>query len=138
MLSFATAAWKGTPTYQARILKSTGGVVASSSNYTATPNLNGNAAGNISSATRNTLSFDITTKGDYVIQFKEVGSGMQEFLLAECRLRDLSILTGITTRPVSRMPEGIYSPSGVRRESLQRGLNIVVKPNGQTMKVLIR
>ena len=78
------------------------------------------------------------TKGDYVIQFKEVGSGMQEFLLAECRLRDLSILTGITTRPVSRMPEGIYSPSGVRRESLQRGLNIVVKPNGQTMKVLIR
>ena len=52
------------------------GVVASSSNYTATPNLNGNAAGNISSATRNTLSFDITTKGDYVIQFKEVGSGL--------------------------------------------------------------
>ena len=138
VLSFATAAWKGSPTYQARILKSTGGVVASSSNYTATPNLNGNAAGNISSATRNTLSFDITTSGDYVIQFKEVGSGMQEFLLAECRLRDLSILTGITTRPVSRMPEGIYSPSGVRRESLQRGLNIVVKPNGQTMKVLIR
>ena len=138
VLSFATAAWKGTPTYQARILKSTGSVIATSSSYTATPNLNGNAAGDISSAARKTLSFDITTKGDYVIQFKEVGSGMQEFLLAECRLRDLSVLTGITNRPVSRMPEGIYSPSGVRRESLQRGLNIVVKPNGQTQKVLIR
>jgi len=138
VLSFATAAWKGTPTYQARILKSTGSVIATSSSYTATPNLNGNAAGDISSAARKTLSFDITTKGDYVIQFKEVGSGMQEFLLAECRLRDLSVLTGITNRPVSRMPEGIYSPSGVRRESLQRGLNIVVKSNGQTQKVLIR
>jgi hypothetical protein len=137
-LYFATAAWKGTPTYQARILKSTGSVVATSPNCTAAPNLDGNAAGDISSATRNSLTFDVTTKGDYVIQFKEVGSGMQEFLLAECRLRDLSILTGITTRPVSRVPEGIYSPSGVRRESLQRGLNIVVKPNGQTQKVLIR
>jgi hypothetical protein len=138
LLSFATAAWKGTPTYQARILKSTGGVVATSPNCTAAPNLDGNAAGDISSATRNSLTFDVTTKGDYVIQFKEVGSGMLEYLLAECRVRDLSILTGITTRPVSRVPEGIYSPSGVRRESLQRGLNIVVKPNGQTQKVLIR
>jgi len=139
MLVFATAAWKGTPTYQARILKSSGGSVASSATITATPNLNGNAAGDISPAERNTLSFEITTKGDYVIQFKEVGSGMQEFLLAECRLRDLSILTGINTHYAeSRLPEGIYSPSGLRRQTLQQGLNIVVRPDGTVRKVMLK
>jgi hypothetical protein len=139
MLVFATAAWKGTPTYQARILKSSGGSVASSATITATPNLNGNAAGDLSSAERNTLSFEITTKGDYVIQFKEVGSGMQEFLLAECRLRDLNILTGINTHYSEvRMPEGIYSPSGLRRQTLQQGLNIVVRPDGSVRKVMLK
>ena len=139
VLVFATAAWKGSPTYQAKILKSTGGSVASSSTITATPNLNGNAAGDISSAERNTLSFEITTRGDYIIQFKEMGSGMQEFLLAECRLRDLNILTGISTHyDKSRMPEGIYSPSGSRRQVLQPGLNIVVRPDGTVRKVMVK
>lgn len=139
MLVFATAAWKGTPTYQARILKSSGGSVVSSATITATPNLNGNAAGDLSPAERNTLSFEITTKGDYVIQFKEVGSGMQEFLLAECRLRDLNILTGINTHYSEvRMPEGIYSPSGLRRQTLQQGLNIVVRPDGSVRKVMLK
>lgn len=139
MLIFATAAWKGTPTYQARILNSSGTAVASSSTITAKPNLDGNGAGDMSSAGRQTLEFEITTKGNYIIQFKEIGSGMQEFLLAECRLRDLNILTGIAAHHSdSRTPAGIYSPSGLRRESLQRGLNIVVTADGQKCKVLVR
>ncbi len=139
-LIFAMAAWKGTPTYQANIIKkSTGSTIKSSSTLTAKPNINGNAAGNISTAQRNTLDFEITTKGDYVIQFKEVGSGMQEFLLAECRLRDFSLITGITTvNAASRWPKGIYSPTGVHRQALQHGLNIVVDADGNAKKVFIR
>jgi hypothetical protein len=139
-LIFAMAAWKGTPTYQANIIKkSTGTIIKSSSTLTAKPNINGNAAGNISTAQRNTLDFEVTTKGDYVIRFKEVGSGMQEFLLTECRIRDLSLVTGITTvHAASRWPQGIYSPAGVHRKSLQHGLNIVVDADGNTKKVMIR
>ena len=139
-LIFAMAAWKGSPTYQANIIKkSTGTTIKSSSTLTAKPDINGNAAGNISTAQRNTLDFEVTTKGDYVIRFKEVGSGMQEFLLAECRIRDLSQVTGITTvHATSRWPQGIYSPAGVHRKSLQHGLNIVVDADGNTKKVMIR
>lgn len=139
-LIFAMAAWKGSPTYQANIIKkSTGTTIKSSSTLTAKPDINGNAAGNISTAQRNTLDFEVTTKGDYVIRFKEVGSGMQEFLLAECRIRDLSQVTGITTvHATNRWPQGIYSPAGVHRKSLQHGLNIVVDADGNTKKVMIR
>ena len=134
------AAWKGTPTYQANIiLKSSGSVIKSSATLTAKPNINGNGAGNISSAERNSLNFEVTTAGNYVIQFKEVGSGMQEFLIAECRLRDLGKTTGITTvNAASRWPQGIYSPTGVHRQALQRGLNIVVDADGNIKKVMIR
>ena len=139
VLIYATAAWKGTPSYQAKILSTNNTAIATSDNNTASPNLGGNAAGDISKAARKTLDFEIKTKGNYVIQFKEVGSGMQEFLLAECRVRDLNILSGITAqRADSRTPAGIYSLSGLRRESLQRGLNIIVTPDGQKRKVLVK
>ena len=138
-LIYAMAAWKGTPTYQAKILNSSGTSIKSSVVHTAKPNIEGNAAGDISSAVRNTLDFEVTTKGNYIIQFKESGSGMQEFLLAECRIRDLSQVTGITTvHATIRWPQGIYSPAGVHRKSLQHGLNIVVDADGNTKKVMIR
>ena len=64
---------------------------------------------------------------------------MQEFLLAECRIRDLSQVTGITTvHATNRWPQGIYSPAGVHRKSLQHGLNIVIDADGNTKKVMIR
>ena len=138
-LIYVTAAWKGAPTYQANILNSSGTSIKSSVVHTAKPNIEGNAAGDISSAVRNTLDFEVTTKGNYIIQFKESGNGMQEFLLAECRIRDLSQVTGITTvHTTSRWPQGIYSPAGVHRKSLQHGLNIVVDADGNTKKVMIR
>ena len=137
-LVYAMAAWKGTPTYQAKILNSSGTAIKSSSTTTAMPNINGNSAGNISSAERKTMNFDVTTAGNYIIQFKEAGSGMQEFLLAECRVRDLNT-TGITTvNAASRWPRGIYSPTGVHRQALQPGLNIVVDADGNVKKVLVR
>ena len=81
----------------------------------------------------------MNTAGNYVIQFKEVGSGMQEFLLAECRVRDLSAVTGVTTvNAASRWPRGIYSPTGVHRQTLQRGLNIIVDADGNTKKVFVQ
>lgn len=136
-LVFAMAAWKGTPTYQAKILTSTSSVVKSSQTLQAAPNINGNNAGDVSTAVRHSLPFDITKSGKYIIQFKEIGSGMQEFLLTECRLRDFSIATGITTvNAANRLPEGIYSPSGVRRQQLQRGMNIVVGADGRVKKVM--
>ena len=54
---------------------------------------------------------------------------MDEFLLLSCKV-SYDTTTGITTvTPTdSRLPEGIYSPSGVRRQQLQHGLNIVVAP----------
>lgn len=137
-LVYAMAAWKGTPTYQAKILSSSGSVVKSSSTMTAAPNINANYAGDISSAQRLTLDFQVATQGNYIIQFKEVGEGMQEFLLAECRLRSMNS-TGITTvRAASRWPRGIYSPTGVHRQALQRGLNIIVDADGNTKKVFVQ
>lgn len=137
-LVFAMAAWKGTPTYQARIIRSNGAAVKASATITAKPDLNGNSAGNISTAERQTLNFEVTAEGNYIIQFKEIGSGMQEFLLAECRLRDLNT-TGISTvSAASRWPRGIYGPTGVHRQTLQTGLNIVVDADGNVKKVMVR
>jgi hypothetical protein len=134
-LVFAMAAWKGTPTYQAKILKSNGTALKSTSSLTAMPNLNGDFAGDLSATERNSLKFEVTTKGEHIIQFKSTGG---EYLLAECRLRDLSAISGITTHYAdNRLPEGIYGPSGVRRQSLQPGLNIVVTAKG-TKKVIVK
>ena len=140
-LNFAMAAWKGTPSYQVNILKSNGTTVKSSSNFNAAPNIDGNSAGNISKAVRRTLNFEVPTQGNYVIQFmdKSTSGGFHEFLLAECRLRDLSILNGISSVEASSLlPMGIYSPSGVRRQSLQRGMNIIVGADGKTRKVMVK
>ena len=132
------AAWKGTPTYQAKILNSSGTAIKSSATMTAKPNINGNSAGDISSAERQTLDFEVTTAGKYIIQFKEVGSGMQEFLIAECRLRDLNTTGIATVNATSRWPRGIYGPTGIHRQALQPGLNIVVDADGNVKKVFVR
>ena len=138
-LIFAMAAWKGTPTYQAAILNTSGTAIATSSTLTARPNINGNGAGDISSATRQSLKFTVTKAGNYIIQFKEVGSGMQEFLLAECRIRNLDKVVGIDGIDVAaHSPQGIYTTSGIRIEQLQRGLNIIVGNDGKSHKVIVK
>ena len=135
-LVFAMAAWKGTPTYQAKILSSSGGsAILTSETYTATPNLNGNAAGDISTAKRITLSFDITKAGKYIIQFKEVGSGMQEFLLAECRVRCIT-LTGIREVGSEVATEGLYDLNGRRVSNEAKGVLILRSADGKTRKII--
>ena len=132
-LIFAMAAWKGTPKYQAKILSSSGSALKTSDTYTAAPNINGNAAGDISSATRITLPFDITKEGKYIIQFKEVGSGLQEFLLAECRLRCTS-LTGIHEVSADKAAEGLFDLNGRRVGKDAKGILIIRTADGKVVK----
>ena len=89
-LTFAMAAWNGNPDYRAEILDlATDNVVASSSIYTASPNVDHNASEDISSSRMYELSFTINTKSKYVIRFSNLsgnGGGMSEFLLLSCKL----------------------------------------------------
>ena len=133
-LAFVMAAWKGTPTYQAKILNTSGTAIKSSATYTATPNINGNFAGDISAAERITLPFEVKTKGNYIIQFKEVGSGMQEFLLAECRIRNLTP-SGIVHVNRTSQVEGLYDLHGRRVGSEARGVLILRQADGTTRKI---
>ena len=133
-LVFVMAAWKGTPTYQAKILNSSGTAIKSSETLTAKPNINGNFSGDISSAERVTLPFEVQTKGNYIIQFKEVGSGMQEFLLAECRIRNLTP-SGIVHVNRHIQAEGLYDLHGRRVGSEARGVLILRSADGTTRKI---
>jgi len=138
-LVFAMAAWKGSPSYQARILTNSGAIIKTSVTLKAIPNINGNFAGDISLTPRYTLDFEVTARGKYIIQFREVGSGMQEYLLAECRLRKLSEMTDILDVMTQESKDKeIYSPSGMHRSGLQRGLNIIVDTEGNSKKVFVR
>ena len=134
-LTFAMAAWKGTPTYQAKILSSGGSAVKTSDTYTATPNVNGNGAADISTAKRITMPFDITKAGKYIIQFKEVGSGMQEFLLAECRVRCIT-LTGIREVGNAMAVEGLFDLNGRRVSNEAKGMLILRTADGKTRKII--
>jgi hypothetical protein len=136
-LQYAMAGWKATPTYQAKILTSSGSVLKASANQTAKPNISGNYAGDVSSAQRNTLDFTVTTKGNYIIQFKQVGSGMIEYLLLECRVRHATT-TGIVSAGTAgnSAAEGIYNASGVKSQELRRGLNIIRTADGRTIKII--
>ncbi len=140
-LVFVMAAWKGTPTYQARILNSKGTALKSSRTLTAKPNLDGNSAGDLSTAVRNTLDFEVTTQGQYLIQFqnKSTSGGMMEFLLAECRLR-LIVPDDIrmVDEAVGEKTPIVYDIIGRRQPVLRRGLNLLRKANGETVKVMMK
>ena len=117
----------------------------SSATLKASPNVNGNYAGDISSAQRNTLDFEVANQGKYIIQFRETGSGMQEFLLVECRLRYLGNDTGIDFVELEGWGEKqgantVYDLNGRRaaNSQLRKGINIVVDADGRTHKVLVR
>ena len=138
-LSFVMAAWKERPEYKARILDAKNNVVATTDVYAAQPNAGGNTSANLSSASWNELPFDITEKGKYVVSFINNGTGFSEFLLLECRVNSTGN-TGIVEHATTRqhLPAGIYSLQGVRRDALQRGINIVVTPDGKSRKVIVR
>ena len=85
----------------------------------------------------------MTEEGNYVIQFLDNTSwgGMHEFLLAECRLRDLDILTGIKEiangqQTTDNGQWSIFNAAGIRYQTLQPGLNIIRDKNGKAKKVM--
>lgn len=137
-LTFAMAAWKGTPKYEARVTSSSNTVIARSSVYTAAPDANGSTSANLSTANLNELTFDVTEKGNYCISFLSNGGGFTEFLLLECTIK------GVNTSDIDvvgvgvNLPAGIYDLSGVRRQSLQKGINIVVNADGTSRKVVMK
>ena len=137
-LSYAVAAWKATPQYKVSIInKSNAKVVATSTVHSATPNANGSTSANLSAASLHELAFDITEAGNYVIRFQNNGSGYDEFLLLECRIngKPNSIEEVLNTPSV---PKAIYDIHGVRHETLQRGLNIVMMQDGTVRKLMIK
>ncbi|MBO7581443.1 MAG: glycosyl hydrolase family 98 [Bacteroidaceae bacterium] len=143
-LSFACAAWKGTPKYKVEILnKSTGSVIAASTTYSATPNVNGSQSASIAATKKYELPFTIDQKANYVIRFSNMtgGSDLDEFLLAECRISIVETSTGIElVEDFSNEshPIGIYNTSGVMMERMQPGINIVRDAKGKTRKVYVK
>ena len=138
-LTFAMAAWKESPKYKVTIIEqATGNSIATSQVYTATPNANGNSGANVTSAVNRELPFTVTNAGKYIISFtnESNSANYDEYLLLECRV-NAEITEGITiVTPAASLPAGIYSPSGVRLEQLQRGMNIVVSADGTIRKVM--
>jgi hypothetical protein len=137
-LTWAMAAWSGSPKYNVNVIDPSGKVVASMTNLTAAPDAVKSSAANLSSAKLYELEFETTQKGNYVVQFQSTGGGYTEYLLVDCRV-NIVIPTDIhEVSPTASLPAGIYSVAGVRRESLQKGLNIVVSANGESRKVYVR
>ena len=143
-LTFACAAWKSTPKYKAEILdKNTNEVIATSTTYSATPNANGSQSASIATARQRELLFTIEQKGNYVIRFSNMtnSSDLDEFLLAECRIRTVETPDGIElVEDFSNESQtiGIYNTSGVMMESTQRGVNIIRTKDGKTRKIWVK
>ena len=141
-LTFAMAAWKGTPKYKAQILDTSGNIIAESKTYNATPNANGNTGANVTSAKTYELEFDITKKSNYIILFDDVTTdgGFHEFLLLECRINTVEKPNSINTvnSDTDDAIIGIYNTAGIRQETLQPGFNIIKKANGTAVKVFVK
>ena len=148
-LSFACAAWKGTPKYKVSILSAAGETVAESAVCNATPNANGNSSANLTSAKTYQLDFDITTQGKYVISFQNNGTGFDEFLLLECRINS-TVPVGIANIEhsplnIEHSAGAVYDLSGRRVmvngqwsmvNGKKRSLGIFVTPDGKVRKIL--
>ena len=139
-LTFAVAAWKASPKYKVRILDTKGNTVAESDTYTAAPNANGSTTADLTATKEYELPFCVAESGKYIISFTKLSnsSGYDEYLLLECNVNAVDTpdaIGRVTRTPVSA---GIYSLSGQKRQSLQRGVNIVVTPDGQSRCVLVK
>ena len=121
----------------ARILnRANNQVLAASEVYSATPNADGNTSADLTSAKKCELPFEITQEGNYIISFINNGTGFDEFLLLDCCVKATGSSGILLPSTASKLPMGIYSPTGVKRQSLQRGLNIVITQDGKTRKVI--
>lgn len=142
-LTYASAAWKGTPRYKIQILDASSNVIAEGTSTLASPNVNGSTTGNISSARKYELEFDIESDGKYIIRFQNTSStssGFTEFLIACCQLNSVPLVDAITVTEADNTPdeEAYYDINGQRLNSPRRGINIVRTADGHSRKVLFR
>ncbi len=137
-LTWAMAAWKGTPTYTASILPATtGSALATSAALTAAPNANGSTTANLASAKMQELEFTVTQKGKYVVSFKAAGTGYQEYLLLDCRVSMVDDGTGIElVNMANGESTAIYDLNGRRADSSAKGVLILRSADGKTHKIL--
>lgn len=142
-LTYAMAAWKGTPRYKAQILTSSGSTLKESQYYSATPNADGSKSADLSTAIEREMTFNVTKEGDYVINFyTDGGEWGGEMLLLSCRVNkeiDPTSIDSITNCD-GILPAGseIYDESGRRLTSLKRGINIIRKNGVEVKKLFIR
>ena len=100
-LTFATAAWKESPSFRVEIAPVSDGSpsdpIARSDVFAATPNAAGSLAADVSGAELRTFRFDVAEPGRYVIRFKDATTwgGFHEFLLLDCRLKSLAATTDL-------------------------------------------
>ena len=140
-LSFAMAAWKESPQYKVKVLDANDGVVAETSTYSATPNVNDSKTEDVSSAQNDVLDFTVTQDGNYVISFEDVSTynSLHELLLLNC------VVSSVSTQTAIRIVSGdgsqsttVYGIGGERRPTLSRGLNIIRTADGKTRKVYMK
>ncbi len=139
ILSFAGAAWKGTPKYMMEILDESGNTIAKSSTITSTPNANGSNSANLKAAKLNELPFIVDKAGKYVIRFtdKSTDGGFHEFLLLECRINSDDVADGIEGTAAPSCGYSVFNAAGIKTQTLTPGINIITTPDGQRRKVLI-
>ena len=137
-LTYAMAAWKGAPQYRARIIGPDNQQLTTSDVYTAAPNANGSTSANLTSAVRRELTFTVTQRGNYVINFLRTSGGYDEYLLLECRVNNMTPSAISDMQAPALRPAGIYTPSGRRIDVPRHGLNIIVDADGTTRKVMVK
>ena len=137
-LTWAMAAWKGTPTYTASILPAaTGSALATSAVLTAAPNANGSSTANLASAKTQELEFTVSKKGKYVVSFQAAGSGYQEYLLLDCRISMVEESTNIQlVNAANEESTTIYDLNGRRVDSGAKGVLILRSADGVTRKII--
>ena len=110
-LIYAMAAWNGSSTYKAQILRGTT-VVATGATYSSAPNVAESTGADLSSVTTRVLEFEVKTPGDHIIKFSGVNTGWQGFLLPLCRVKLIPDPTGIKDINESNVsgirPDGKY------------------------------
>lgn len=140
-LSFSMAAWKGTPDFKVSIINAeTDECLVESEILSASPNADGSLMADLSEASTVEIPFTVTESGNFILSFTDetaVDGSHHEFLLLSCSIipKDTSSVVGnVSVAPL--LPEGIYSPTGIRLQTLQKGINIVVDSDGKTHKLL--
>ena len=145
-LTYAMAAWKGTPKYKVAVVDlTTGAQVAVSETFTATPNANGSQSANLTSAVLRQLPFTIAKAGNYVIRFtnESKSGGFDEYLLVDCRVNIVidTALDDITlhARPDALQQSTLYDLQGHRLDNARRGQMVIIRhADGTTRKVMMK